>query len=948
MLEVRLLGQFDVRQDHTPFVISTRAAQSLFAYLLLTVGTLHRREKLAGLLWPETTDANARKNLRTELWRLRQAIGIKSTRKKTIPYFLVDEISIGFNPESPHWLDASSVLAPLTKQTSTGNLIETLLHYRGELLPGLYDDWVVLERERVRAAFEQKTTRLLEILVEEKRWEDILEWGERWISFGQTPEPAYRALMLAYDARGDKAKVALTYQRCATALHNDLGVDPSAETQVLFERLSKSEHSITPTEIIPAETKSPLSPQSTRVFNLPVPPTSFIGRAKELKEIEGLLSSSRLLTLTGSGGVGKTRLAIQVAHDSVAKFNDGVFWVDLVGLSNPNLIPQEIAQSLHVREAPNAPLIETLKNDLAAKNLLVVLDNCEHLIESAAQTAEQLLSGCPQLRILATSRERLGIFNETVWRVPSLSEKTSRKLFVERARVAQHDFALTSLNESFVAQICARLDGIPLAIELAAVRTAMLTVEEIARRLGDRFGLLTSGSRTALPRHQTLRATIDWSYDLLTEPERILFRRLAVFSGGFTLDAAEAVCSQGELKRNDILDALGRLVDKSLVIVEQESVLDETRYRLLETIRQYALEKLEEKGEAAAIRDRHLGYYLTLAENSEPNILGIESAAWSRRLDKELDNIRVAIEWSTNTGHADAALRILGSLVYFWFAHRPAAFEWHDWLQQALARPEARERTLARAKALNGVGFMNWADFDPTDIRPELEEALSIGREFGDPWNTATALHYLGVLENIEGHYLEARAYLEQSLLIWREMGLNGQLGRAWTLNFLGDVALNRGEAELARSLYEEAVTILRETGEFNFLAYAVRRLAQHQWREDNHEKAIALCKESLNLNQQVDSPRGVIACLAGFAAIAVAMDRYEDAAQLMAAVETQVASLGVRLVYMDRLEYERNLALLRTKLDEKTLSKLWAQGKAMTMEQAVASALMLANSGVP
>jgi non-specific serine/threonine protein kinase len=490
-----------------------------------------------------------------------------------------------------------------------------------------------------------------------------------------------------------------------------------------------------------------------------------------------------------------------------------------------------------------------------------------------------------------------------------------------------------------VAQICRRLDGIPLAIELAAARIKILSVDEIAVRLDDRFSLLTAGSRTAVPRHQTLRATIDWSYDLLTEPERILLRRLSVFAGGFALEAAEEVCSRG-MKRSDILDLLGRLVDKSLVIVEANVEISETRYRLLETIRQYALEKLIELGEAPAIRDQHLGYYLTLAEKSEPNMFGGESEIWFRRLDKELDNIRAATEWSTNTGKAHMALRIAGALDYFWFSHGLSASEWHEWVQQALARPEGKERTLARARALNGIGFMYFADIVPMDRRPELEEALSIAREFGDQWNTATALRNLGLMENVKGNYLESRTLLEQSLAIWREMGLDGQIGRAWTLIFLGDVALNRDQSDLARSLYEEVVTILRETGDVNFLAYSVRRLGQLMWREGEYDKAIALCTESLNLNRQIDSPRGVIACLAAFAAIAMAQGKYQWAAQLMAAVETQMVSRGITLLYMDQQEYQRNLAHLRAKLNEKLFNKFWAKGKGMSLDEAVALAL--------
>jgi non-specific serine/threonine protein kinase len=437
-----------------------------------------------------------------------------------------------------------------------------------------------------------------------------------------------------------------------------------------------------------------------------------------------------------------------------------------------------------------------------------------------------------------------------------------------------------------------------------------------------------------------LRATIDWSHELLSETEKILFRRLSAFASGFTLEAAEAVCSQRELKPGDILDSLGRLVDKSLVIVEPDSGAGETRYRLLETIRQYSLEKLVGAGEAPDIRRRHAEFYMCLAEESEPNLFGNASGRWFRRLDRELDNIRGAIEWSTASGKADSALRILGSLVYFWFAHGLLGSEWNDRTQDALASPEGTKRTLARAKALNGIGFMYWADIYPMDKRSELEEALAIGRELGDPWNIATAYHNLGLLENIQGNYQAARTFLEKSLEIWRGMGPLGKLGRAMALSFLGDVALNQNETEEARSLYEESVVVLKEPGEMNFQAYSIRRLGQLAWREGDYKKATAHCKDSLELNQEVGDPRGMHAALAGFAAIAVAQEKFERAATLMAAVESQLDAIGTKLLYMDNLEYERNLATLREQLNKKTLDKFWAKGKSMNNEEAVAFAL--------
>ena len=941
MLEVHLLGTFDVKHKNKSISITSRPAQSLFAYLILHAGKSHRREKLAGMLWPDSLEETARDNLRHALWRVRKALATASATR----FLHADDVSIRFEDSSDFWLDAAALEA-MGDDSSADDLIKVLSEYQGELLPGFYEEWVALEREHVASTFEHHMARLMSLLQQEERWLDIQDWAERWIKLGQKPEPAYRALMSAHAAQGDMSKVAATYERCAKSLR-EFGIEPSEQTKELYQKIKSGKE-------MPRSVRATSVPANKEISsNIPVPLTSFVGREQELKEIAGLLSASRLLTLTGSGGVGKTRLAIHTANDLIGTFKDGVFWVGLVGVLDENLIPQVIAGSLNVREVSDEPLMETLKTYLKPKQVLLVIDNCEHLIRDCAHYVEQLLAACPKLKILATSIEALGIFHETTWQVPSLplpemqrslsprelQSYSSIELFNVRAGNARNSFVLDERNASSVAQICHRLDGIPLALELAAARIKVLSVEEIAARLDDRFSLLTAGSRTAVPRHQTLRATLDWSHDLLTEAERVLFRRLAVFAGGFTLEAAESVCSQG-MKQSDILDLLGRLVDKSLVVVEQVSDLGETRYRLLETIRQYALEKLAGAGEARETRDLHLEFFAQFAEFAEPKMFGWESPRWYRKLDQELDNIRTALEWATNSGKADVALNVDGSLVYFWFAHGLGGSEWHDRVQQALSRPEGKKPSLARAKALNGLGFMYWADVYPTDRRSELEEALRIGKEMNDPRTVATALRNLGLLENIQGNYAEARTHLEQSLEIWRELGLEGKTGSTWTLIFLGDAALNHSNPDWARSLYEETVAFLRELGDLNFLAYSIRRLAQLMWHEGRYDDAIVQLQESLKLNQDVADPRGVVACLAGFAAVAVGRGQFPRAAQVMGAVETQLADLGIPLLYMDKLEYERNLAIVQAKLDEQAFKNFWIKGTHMSLEQAMDFAL--------
>jgi len=411
---------------------------------------------------------------------------------------------------------------------------------------------------------------------------------------------------------------------------------------------------------------------------LPLQLTSFIGRERELSEVRRLLGESRLLTLAGAGGVGKTRLALELAGQVAGDYQHGTCLVELAGLMDPGLVDHAIAGGLRVREEPGRGLADALLDFLQDRELLLVLDNCEHLLDGCAQTAEGLLRACAGLKILATSREPLNVAGEVSWAVPSLSllhakpatrrrsvagsggdqaEQVSEatRLFIDRARAVQPRFTLTAESAVAVDDICHRLDGIPLAIELAAARIRTLSVQQITERLDDQFRLLTAGSRTAVPRQQTLRALVDWSHDLLSEPERVLLRRLPVFAGGWTLEASEAVCSDGGLEAGEILDLLSHLAAKSLVVVEQRD--EQPRYRLLETLRQYAAEKLEQSGETPRVRDRHLEWFVALVERAEGGFRGREQEAWFRRMGTELDNVWVALEWSKSSD-VEAGLRL--------------------------------------------------------------------------------------------------------------------------------------------------------------------------------------------------------------------------------------------------------------------------------------------------
>jgi predicted ATPase len=599
--------------------------------------------------------------------------------------------------------------------------------------------------------------------------------------------------------------------------------------------------------------------------NLPVQLTSFVGREQEIAEIKQLLASHRLVTLTGPGGTGKTRLALHVAAEVLETFPDGVWLIELAPLSDAALLPRAVASVLGPREEPRQPALATLTQFLRTRNLLLILDNCEHVLEACAQLADALLRECPNLRILASSREALGVAGEAPYRVPSLRIPDPRRLspietlahyeavrlFVERGAAVLPGFMVTDANAPALAQVCARLDGIPLALELAAARVSVLRVEQIAARLDDRFRLLTGGSRTAMPRQQTLRALIDWSYDLLAEPERVLLRRLAVFAGGWTLEAAETACAGDGLDHYDILDLLTQLVNKSLAVAEREQGR-ETRYRLLETIRQYTLERLAASGEADAVRRQHLAYFVQLAERAEPNLRAFAMVVWLDRLEAEHDNIRTAMEWALETD-VEAGMRLAAALWWFWHL-RGHANEGCDWLERGLSieaiergeQPIWPARAMIRGKALNAAGFVRLNQAETEKGAVFAEESLAIFRELGPAGKRgmAYAIQHLGWVAADRLDFTRAKSLVEDSLALFREAG--DKFGMAESLHTLAVHTRADGDHERARALLEESLTLRKEIGDKDGIAYESSHLGDLAFWQGDHQRAIALYEQSL------------------------------------------------------------------------------------------------------
>lgn len=617
--------------------------------------------------------------------------------------------------------------------------------------------------------------------------------------------------------------------------------------------------------------------------NLPRQLTTFIGREREIAEAKRLLAETHLLTITGPGGSGKTRLSLEIGARLLSEYPDGVWLVEFAHLADPARVPQVLATALSVREEADRPLLVTLVDHLRPKRVLLLLDNCEHLIDACAGLADTLLRGCPEVKILPSSREALGLTGEVVFRVPPLSLPDSRlvpalerlaeyeavRLFVDRAIAVKPDFTLTDDTAAAVVQICRRLDGIPLAIELAAARVRTLSVQQITAHLDERFRLLTGGSRTALPRHQTLRGLIDWSYGLLSEAERELFRRVSVFVGGWTLEASVAVCAGVDVDRYDIVELLGRLVDKSLCLIDGEG--SDPRYRLLETIRQYGFEKLAETSEGQVVRARHRDFYLGFAEDAEPRLQGPEQVAWLQRLEADHDNLRAALRWSLDCDETEAALRLGSALSLFWDTHGYVR-EGREWLDELLAH--ARERPTSTVTARRALGKVldaasrtraRWSEFpQATEF---LTQGLAVWRELGDKRGIAEALNNLAVGATQSGDRVRARVLVAESLALFRE--LSDKRGTAHALNNLAEILRSDGDLPGARALFEESVPLFEAIEERRGLSHALDNLGGILTAQGDYGPAEALYSRSRRLAEELGDNHAVATALRSLGGVA-------------------------------------------------------------------------------
>jgi predicted ATPase/class 3 adenylate cyclase/transcriptional regulator with XRE-family HTH domain len=719
---------------------------------------------------------------------------------------------------------------------------------------------------------------------------------------------------------------------------------------------------------LPAEFP-PLASPSAHPSNLPVALTSFIGREREQSEVRALLDAARLVTLTGAGGAGKTRLALAVAEVVLEAYPDGVWLVELAPLADPALVVQAVAQTLGPREEAGRSLRETLLAHLRERHLLLVLDNCEHLVSACAALALALLQGCPSVRIQATSREELGVPGERLYRVPSLAVPDLRRLpppeltgtyeavrlFVARAQERRADFALTSQNAQAVAQVCARLDGMPLAIELAAARVGSLPVTAIAARLDDRFRLLTGGPRTAVPRQQTLRGAIDWSYQLLSLQEQALFARLAVFTGGCTLVGIAAVClspdeAEDVLAGYDVLEGVSSLVEKSLLRLDEGmGGRGEPRFALLETMHEYARLALEARGETAWLRARHAAYVLALVEAAEPHLQGAEhDATWLAQLEAEHDNLRAVLRWAQQAeDQQEVGLRLVAGVWPLWAMHGRVS-EGRSWLERFLAPAQgvawhtAGTPAVVRAKALAGAGLFAFAQGDYAWATVLQEERLVLCRELEDRLGIAQALNAMGILAEMQGEYARATDLLEESLALLRDLDDRPTLAEA--LLYLGITASRQGDYARATGLLEESLALSRDLSIKRLIGHALSVLGLVALDQVNYARATVLLEESLALFGDVGYKWGIAWCLEGLAQVAAAPGAapaaLERAGRFLGTAAALRAALGVPLAPIDHESYERTVAALRASLGDAAWQVAWDEGWAQTVEQAIASAL--------
>jgi predicted ATPase/DNA-binding SARP family transcriptional activator len=987
-MQFRILGPLEVAEGDR--LVSLAGAQrSLLALLLLSANEVVSADRLIDELWGERAPESGRAALQVRVSQLRKALGGDGAIATRAPGYVLrvdgDELDLYLFERLVSEADGAEPAEAAAK------LREALGLWRGAALDDLSHE-----------SFAQPAIRRLEELrlaALEKRVEADLGLGrhaeltaelETLVGEYPTREHLHGQLMLALYRCGRQADALAAYRRARKVLVEQLAIEPSAPLRQLEQAILRQEPSLELEATIltarPRTSRAGQHAERDTSHNLPAQVSSFIGRERQLSELRGLLSRARVVTLTGAGGVGKTRLALQLAASMVDGSDDGPWFVDLAPLTDAALVASKLAGVLRVREQPGRSPSESLVASCRTRQVLVILDNCEHVIGEAARLAHELVRACPRMILLATSREPLAIEGEHLYRVPplfvppadadprSMLTSDAVQLFADRARQHRSDFSVGSANAPVVGRLCRRLDGIPLAIELAAARLRTLALEEIDNRLGERFRLLTGGHRVAAPRQQTLEALIDWSYDLLNPREQEMLERLSVFAGGFDLRSAEAVAGAGSDTPLEVLDRIGALADKSLL---QSDDAASSRYRLLDTVREYATAKLLARSDttALALRTAHRDYYLALAERAAPHLIGHGQTEWLDRLELEFDNLRAATSFSLQDPDPTAALRLGRALCYFWLYRQPRA-EGAAALCAALDRADAVEPTLTRGRALAAAAIlltMITGEYDAAAAR--AQEALEIAHALVDPHLQAEALHVLALINesrgNEQAHYeltgeglalatalddphlmalllmtrgssphlspAERARTVGESLKLARQAGNTAlYLG---TLNNLSYLELEDGRITAARARLAEGVRLAEEIGARRGLSLLSCTLGFASYLADADADARAMFEQSLASAQRSGDQLMVAYAQLGLALVVSRTGEPRAAARLHGAADAIHARLGTRCDTLESRLRAADLSRLRAALGAAPFQAAYSAGYASDVPAAVIAA---------
>jgi predicted ATPase/DNA-binding SARP family transcriptional activator len=1043
MLKIFLLGSFRVELDGKVLeekVWERRKVKSLLKLLALQPAYRLHKDQALDLLWPDLDAKAASSNLYRTLHLLRQTLEPDSPSKNEDSYIIFKQENIRLNPVKGIWVDLEAFHKLLT-QVGIGDplpiLEEALKLYQGDLLEeDPYEEWTILSREEARRAANQALLKLAEVYRQRKNYPQAIAQLQRILAKEATNENAHRELILTYTLAGQRSEALNQYQHCREVIAEELGLDPSPETLELYRLVLTGEikadlplplTSATPTLLSelplavnqPSPDASLLQESLTFYNNLPASLTPLVGREDMVSQgIKLLLEDGRLLTLTGPGGAGKTRLALEIASCILEenRFAQGVCFVSLASLTDPDLLPLAIAQATGIREANGLPPLVFLKQKLREAQLLLVLDNFEQIIE-AANLVSELLSACPKIKVLVTSRSVLHLYGEQELLVEPLSLPPSRSLlplelllqspaitlFVQRARAVKTDFKLTLENAPAVSEICFQLDGLPLAIELVAAQVKLFSPQHILKRLDDWLHLVNRKTRDLPTRQQSLENVLEWSYDLLDQAEQNFLAQLGVFVHSFTLEAVEAICTFGTDHQHpklshtlEVVEQLSGLIDKSLLYRQElwlpnfqgeEKSEGITRFRMLELVREYALEKLQAGRSEEMVRERHLDYYLKMAEETEPQLHRLSMRDLLKRLELEHGNFRAALRWSLaenreNSVRLEKGIRLAAALAWFWH-FRGYWSEGSVWLEKALAltQHEAISRSV-QAKVWHAAGIINAGQGQARRAFEQLKQGLVLFQELDDKWGIAHSFDWMAELHRALGHYTEARPLYETAHQMCVELedhfcanleqiglgyisfqqgdytsalnflrnsletsrGLRDKFGAASALNGLGELFRREGDYEHALVYYRQSLSLYREMGLTGKVVMSLHNIGQLQLERQNFMEAESFFKSSLVLSYEIKS-RGIVAfCMAGLACTAVGLGRLEEAARLFGAVESLLQSLNIQLDPSNQTSYNRNKQALQAVLSEPVWESACIEGANLPLEQLVSTVL---NQGV-